>query len=92
MVTRRIEFLAAEGLRLGEPLIKRLFDPQRRLYELRPAAQRIFFCARDGDRFVLLHAFRKRSNRTSPRDLTTAQRRYDEVVQGAGTTPIGWSP
>ena len=86
---RYLERLAEFGPRLGEPAVKRLFDPRRRLYELRPGAHRIFFCTVVGEAIVLLHAYRKKSERTPERELATAQRRYDEVVGGAAAAVFG---
>ncbi len=88
---RFISRLAEFGPQLGEPHVKRLHDPRRQLFELRPGAHRIFFCCVVRNAVVLLHGYRKRSTNTPPRELTTAQRRYDEVVGGSSTPLLGKS-
>jgi len=49
------------------------------LYELRVHAYRIFFCFRPGNRIVLLHVFRKKSQATPRRNLDLARKRMPEV-------------
>ena len=84
IVLRYIELLAARGTQLREPHVRRMTGTRRPLYELRPGAQRIFYCALLDDAFVLLHGYRKKSQRTPIKELATAIRRYDEIADKEG--------
>lgn len=81
IVRRYIELLAARGPQLRELHVKRMTGTGRQLYELRPGAQRIFYCAVLNNTFVLLHGYRKKSQRTPIKELATAIRRYDEIAE-----------
>lgn len=49
-------------------------------WEFKPTDQvRVFWCYAKGGRIILLYAFRKKSNRTSERDLNAGRTRYREV-------------
>jgi phage-related protein len=52
----------------------RIIDRNMRIFELRPRSHRIAYAEHAG-RFVLLHAWRKQSQRLDRRALATAQRR-----------------
>jgi len=52
----------------------RIIDRNARIFELRPRSHRIAY-AEHGGRYVLLHAWRKQSQRLDRRALATAQRR-----------------
>lgn len=67
-----IDFLS-ERVVLNEPHAKKL-SGYGSLYELRPGAHRIFYCYHEG-RVVLLHAFRKSSNKTPKREIEVAYKR-----------------
>lgn len=61
-----------------------LNEPQARkmggypgLFELRPGAHRVFYCYHEG-KVVLLHAFRKKSDKTPQREIETAYNRMNE--------------
>ncbi len=58
---------------LNEPHAKKIGS----LFELRPGAHRIFYCYHEG-KVVLLHAFRKKSNKTPQREIDTAYNRMNE--------------
>ena len=54
-------------------------------FEFKPTNQvRIFWCYAKGGCIVLLYAFRKKSNRTSERDLNAGRTRYREVQREIG--------
>ena len=42
------------------------------IYELRPGDNRVLFFFRDGDSFILLHAFRKTTQQTPDREIKKA--------------------
>jgi len=52
------------------------------LWELRAGAIRLFYFAHTGRRFVILHAFRKKSQKTPVREIAIAERRMAEIVEG----------
>lgn len=55
-----IQLLQDNGTRLSENVTKHLMDG---IWELRPGNNRVFYFCWRGDRFVLLHQFRKRSQK-----------------------------
>lgn len=55
-----IPLLQDNGTRLSENVTKHLMDG---IWELRPGNNRVFYFCWRGDRFVLLHQFRKRSQK-----------------------------
>jgi len=67
------------GLSLGMPHAKHVSG---KLWELRPGANRFFYFAYIGRRFVILHAYRKQSQKTPPQELALAERRLAEVLTG----------
>lgn len=74
-----IRLLINNGPYLKEPYIKKL---QHNLYELRikgRIAIRIFY-SKDTNEYYLLHAFKKKTQKTPPRELKVALDRMREVV------------
>ncbi len=63
----------AERTTLREPHAKKIVG-YTGLYELRPGDHRIFYCYHEG-MAVLLHAFRKKSNKTPQREIDVAYHR-----------------
>lgn len=63
----------SEKVVLNEPHTKKMTGYSG-LYELRPGAHRIFYCYHEG-KVVLLHAFRKKSDKTPQREIETAYHR-----------------
>lgn len=76
IVKAKLFHLQERGSQLREPLSKSLGEG---LFELRVQAYRLFFCFRPGNRIVLLHAFRKKSQATPRRELELARTRMQEV-------------
>jgi phage-related protein len=72
-IAEYLRLLKERGLQLREPMIKKLVGD---IYELRPFADRILFAAWTGRKFIILHHFEKRSQKTPPREIATAQQRY----------------
>ena len=67
------------GLSLGMPHAKHI---DGKLWELRPGANRFFYFAYVGRRFIILHVYRKKSQKTPPQALALAERRLAEVLTG----------
>ena len=72
-LARAVDALEAGGPALGMPLA-RLIDRRLRLYELRLGAHRIAY-AQQGEVILLLHAWRKRTQKLDEREAATARRR-----------------
>lgn len=53
------------------------------------AEHRVFYVARFEEAVYVLHAFEKRSRKTSRRDLETSRRRYARVIAQRGATSRG---
>ncbi|MSP22951.1 MAG: hypothetical protein EXR66_08080 [Dehalococcoidia bacterium] len=74
---RAVDRLIDEGMALGLPYAW-IIDKRERLFELRIRALRVAYSA-DGDgRAVLLHAWRKQSQRLNTREASTALRAAEE--------------
>jgi phage-related protein len=68
--------LSEHGATLGEPYMKHIDGD---IWELRPTSDRIFFAAWDGETFILLHHFVKKTQKTPPLETETAKRRLQEA-------------
>lgn len=66
----QVSRLELEGLSVGEPQVKKFkgYD----LYELRPTPWRVFFGTRTENELVLLHAYRKKSEKTPRKEIQKA--------------------
>lgn len=80
-IVRTIEMLEDFGLQLSAPYVKHL---QGKLWELRirtgRKAYRVIYFAFTGRRFVLLHAFLKKTQKTPKKELATAERRLADFL------------
>jgi len=70
-----IETLKASGTRIGEPYVKHLSGE---IWELRPLKDRILFAAWDGSKFILLHHFVKKTQKTPPKEIKKAKRNLSD--------------
>lgn len=64
--------------RYKKQLIKKL---DKDIYELRPGDNRILFFFFDGEMFVLLHGFRKKTQKTPKHEIETAKDQMDEYIR-----------
>lgn len=82
-IVRAMNLLEKFGLTLRAPYVKHLTNYD--LWELRVQAgrndYRVFYFAYTGQRFVMLHGLRKKTQKTPPRDLEVAQRRMKEFLR-----------
>lgn len=69
-LTMYIELLQINGTHLTENVTKYLEDE---IWELRPGNNRVFYFCYENDTFVLLHQFRKKSQKTPRRELEKAK-------------------
>ena len=80
-VAQYIQFLADHGTRLGENITKHLDDD---IWELRPGNNRVLFFYCKDDTFVLLHHFRKKTQKTPKREIDKAKSERDDWVSRKG--------
>lgn len=66
--------LEDQGTRAGEKFTKRISGD---IWELRPGNNRILFFGWNGNYFVLLHHFSKKTKKTPPKEIAIAKRRMD---------------
>jgi len=76
-----LRLLRELGTKLGMPHA-RLLTGHKPLWELRPGAIRLFYFAYTGRQYIVLHAFRKRGQKTPLRHIATAERRMAEFLEG----------
>ena len=72
-----IELLQQNGTRLNENITKHLEDG---IWELRPGNNRVFYFFFQDDTFVLLHQFRKKTQKTPKREIEKAKRERDDYL------------
>ena len=66
------------GTNAGEPYIKHI---EQEIWELRPLKDRILFVSWFEDSYVLLHVFRKRTQKTPEREIEKAKRELEDLKQ-----------
>jgi len=79
-VRNALRLLREFGTLLGMPHARPLTG-HHKLWELRPGPNRLLYFAHTGRRFVILHGFRKRSQRTLAREIRIAERRMAEILE-----------
>lgn len=73
-----IQILSTYGTRAGEPYIKHI---DGEIWELRPLRNRILFFGYDGEQFVLLSHFIKKTQKTPQREIEKAKRLMNDYVE-----------
>ena len=73
-----IQLLQEYGTALGMPHARLLRD---KIWELRPGGIRLLYFAYIKRQFVILHSFRKTTNRTPDHEIDTAIRRMNEILE-----------
>ena len=73
-----MKILKEHGTRVGEPYVKHIEDE---IWELRPLRDRILFVGWDGNRFILLHCFMKKTQKTPKREIEQAKRNMKDLVE-----------
>ena len=72
-----IQLLQDNGTWLSSDVTKHIDE---NIWELRPGNNRIFYFMTDGDTFVLLHVFRKKTQKTPTREIEQAKRERDDYL------------
>ena len=74
-VVAYLDILEEMGTRIGEPVTKHL---DGEIWELRPLANRILYAYYKDNKFLLLHHFKKKSQKTPPREIEKAKRELED--------------
>ncbi len=77
-VYNALRLLEEFGPDLSMPHAKRI---EGRLWELRPGANRLFYFLLVDQTFVILHGFRKQSQKTPELEIQLARRRMKELLE-----------
>ena len=84
-IQHSLELLGQFGIKLGPPHVKPL---ERKLWELRVPAggksYRVIYFAHTGRRFILLHAFLKKTRKTPRPELAIARKRLTGFLETEG--------
>ncbi|MCL1873225.1 MAG: type II toxin-antitoxin system RelE/ParE family toxin [Clostridiales bacterium] len=73
-----LEALRKYGTRAGEPFVKHIDGD---IWELRPLRDRFFFFCWHNDRFVLLHHFVKKTQKTPTKEIDQAKRNLKDFME-----------
>lgn len=73
-----IRALEDYGIRMGEPKVKHIDGS---LWELRPLAHRVFFFHWQKNKFILLHHFIKKTQKTPSREIEQARRNMRDFLE-----------
>ena len=76
-----LELLSRHGTQLPEKITKHIEDG---IWELRPGVNRIFYFFFKEETFVLLHSFRKRTQKTPRREIEKAKRERADYMARKG--------
>ena len=80
-LTLYIQLLQENGTRLPENITKHIEED---IWELRPGSNRVFYFFFKNDRFVLLHHFRKKTQKTPKREIERAKSERDDYLSRKG--------
>ena len=70
-----IDALEEYGTRIGQPVTKHLEDE---IWELRPLSNRILYAYYEDNKFILLHSFTKKQQKTPKREIEKAKRELED--------------
>jgi len=73
-----IRSLESYGTRMGEPMVKYIGDD---IWELRPLTHRIFFFYWQENKFILLHHFIKKTQKTPSKEIERARRNMQDFKE-----------
>ena len=74
-VVAYFDILEEMGTRVGEPVTKHL---DGEIWELRPLANRILYAYYKDNKFLLLHHFKKKTQKTPPSEIEKAKRELED--------------
>jgi len=73
-----LQVLREYGTRVGSPFVKHIDGD---IWELRPLHDRFFFFCWQGDTFILLLHFIKKTQKTPPKEIEQAKRNLNDLVE-----------
>lgn len=73
-----IKALSIYGTRVGEPFVKHISGE---IWELRPLRNRILFFAYDGQQFILLSHFIKKTQKTPQKEIEKAKNLMSDYIE-----------
>lgn len=77
-INEYIDLLSTHGMRINNVRPRAIKQIDGDLYELRPDRFRVFFFYFNDDRFVLLHGFCKKQQKTPKHEIKTAKERMED--------------
>ena len=77
-VSEYLQLLRVYGTRAGLPSTKHIVDD---IWELRPTNDRILFAYWKDDKFILLHYFVKKTQKTPKREIEQAKRNWKDFQE-----------
>lgn len=80
-VQEYINVLQTYGASMGEPYMKHLDGD---IWELRPTSDRILFAGFVGGKYVLLHQFSKKTQKTPSREIEQAKKELEDFRERSG--------
>ena len=80
-IMQYIQLLSDHGTRLGENITKHLEED---IWELRPGNNRVLFFYHKSNTYVLLHQFRKKTQKTPRREIEKAKTERDDWISRKG--------
>jgi len=80
-IVQYIQLLEDHGTRLGDNITKHLDED---IWELRPGNNRVLYFYFRDNTFVLLHQFRKKTQKTPPREIARAKAERDDWLSRKG--------
>lgn len=78
-ITLHIELLKLQGTRLPNNITKHITDD---IWELRPGNNRVLYFYYKDNKFVLLHMFRKKTQKTPKSEIEKAIREKNDFLEG----------
>ena len=73
-----IQLLSIYGTQIGKPFVDHIRGD---IWELRPFRDRVFFFCCDGNKYILLHHFVKKTNKTPPREIDQAEKNMKSFIE-----------
>ena len=80
MAVRQLDLLVEYGLSLGMPHVRPIAD----MWELRAGPNRFFYVAHTGRRLIILHGYRKQSQKAPRQEIDVARRRLQDFLDRGG--------
>ncbi|KRK52908.1 hypothetical protein FC97_GL002077 [Companilactobacillus kimchii DSM 13961 = JCM 10707] len=83
-IIHQVNMLELLGNKLNEPQAKFLKGYKYPLMELRPIPERFFYASWQGNKFILLHHYTKKQNKTDIKEVQKALDKLDDWYERKG--------